>query len=228
MRYILSDHRLEARRTAHFDRHIDDGRADSARGEEKGVGPQSCEFGLPACGHGMIDRQRDDHLLPDQNLDIEPRFVSGARVQECRVDLSVTQGVGKPRTIGFEKSHRNIGENPSLGADRRRYERIENGRAGEADRDPPDLPAQGPACIPGGAFRQFGNSADTFEKGHARRREFDAMGEAAEQGRPDLTLQILDLLAQSRLSDAEPRRGARDVPFLGDREKVADMAQFQE
>jgi hypothetical protein len=44
--------------------------------------------------------------------------------------------------------------------------------------------------------------------------------------RADFLLELSDLLAQRRLLDPEARGGAREVQFLGNRDKIAEMAQF--
>jgi hypothetical protein len=52
------------------------------------------------------------------------------------------------------------------------------------------------------------------------------MGEAVEQRRSDLRLQILDLLAERGLPDPDLSGGSREVPLLGDRQEIADVTQF--
>jgi hypothetical protein len=42
----------------------------------------------------------------------------------------------------------------------------------------------------------------------------------------DLGLKIPDLLAERRLADSDARSGACEVALPGDREEIADMAQF--
>ena len=47
-----------------------------------------------------------------------------------------------------------------------------------------------------------------------------------EERSPDFGLKILDLLAQRRLPDSNARSGACEVFLLGNREEIADVAQF--
>jgi hypothetical protein len=53
--------------------------------------------------------------------------------------------------------------------------------------------------------------------------QFDAAPLATEQLDIKLTFQQFDLLAQWRLLHAEPFGGARDMPFLGDCNKIAEV-----
>ncbi len=47
-----------------------------------------------------------------------------------------------------------------------------------------------------------------------------------DQAQPELVLEPADLLRQRRLGDVLTRRRAREVTFLGQRDEVAELAQF--
>ena len=52
------------------------------------------------------------------------------------------------------------------------------------------------------------------------------MCHSAKQGRADFCFEVLDLLAERRLADPNLCGGACEVPFLGDGEEVANVAEF--
>jgi hypothetical protein len=56
--------------------------------------------------------------------------------------------------------------------------------------------------------------------------EFDTARLATEQLYVKFTFQRFDLLAKRRLLHAEPLSGARDVPFLGDRNEIPEVSPF--
>jgi hypothetical protein len=65
---------------------------------------------------------------------------------------------------------------------------------------------------------------DGLQKGFTRSRELRAMGDAMKQRRTDLGLQVLDLLTERGLPDADLGGGPGEVTFLRDRQKISDMA----
>jgi hypothetical protein len=67
---------------------------------------------------------------------------------------------------------------------------------------------------------------DAVEESLTRCSEFGAVGEPVEQRRSDLSLQILDLLAEGRLADPDPGGRAREVSLVRDRKEIADVAQL--
>jgi hypothetical protein len=62
-------------------------------------------------------------------------------------------------------------------------------------------------------------------EGAARRREFDAPRLSPEELNPERTLDRADALTERRLLHAQPFRGARDMAFFRDGEKVPEMPQ---
>ncbi|ANZ41521.1 hypothetical protein BBK82_41800 [Lentzea guizhouensis] len=56
--------------------------------------------------------------------------------------------------------------------------------------------------------------------------ELDLAGGAVQQGHAELGLQLLDLLGQRRLGHVQAFGGAAEVPFLGDGDEVAQVAEF--
>ncbi len=57
-------------------------------------------------------------------------------------------------------------------------------------------------------------------------RQGDAAGQAQEQRRADFALQLLDLLAERRLADAQAGGRPSEVKFLGNGGEVTQVAQF--
>ena len=63
--------------------------------------------------------------------------------------------------------------------------------------------------------------------------QFPGLGQLDGSSRPvqersaQLAFQMLDLLRERRLGDAEALRGAPEVPLLGDGDEVAEVAQLQ-
>ena len=103
---------------------------------------------------------------------------------------------------------------------------MERSRAGEAEGDSPGVAARRPA---GRADRVLDLLQDCLrlgKQGVPRLGQFDPARLAAEQLDLQLGFERLDLLAQRRLLNAQPLGGAGDVAFLGDRDEVAEMAQF--
>ena len=56
--------------------------------------------------------------------------------------------------------------------------------------------------------------------------KFDASAQAAEQFRAHLGLEIANLDAQRRLLNSQNLRGPSEIRFLGDREEIAELADF--
>ena len=50
--------------------------------------------------------------------------------------------------------------------------------------------------------------------------------DAMKQLHTELAFQLADLSAQRRLPHAEPLSGARDMPFLGNSDEIAEMPQL--
>src|SRR5262249_21574601 len=95
-----------------------------------------------------------------------------------------------------------------------------------ADREPPDLAAGGPARGLGGALGAGERVARLGHEGRAGVGEADAPVRAIEQADTDLVLELLDLLAERRARDVEPRGRAPEVQLVGDREGVAEVAEL--
>jgi len=56
--------------------------------------------------------------------------------------------------------------------------------------------------------------------------QLDTARFAAEQLHVEFAFQRLDLLAERRLLHAKPFSGARDVPFLSDRNEISEVPEF--
>lgn len=115
---------------------------------------------------------------------------------------------------------------PEAGERRREHARI-GGRGHVADGDPARLAPPGPAH--GGQSRVGLEKrlAGLLQEDLAGQRELDRAPAAIEQSGAHQRLQVEDLLAQPRLGDAEPLRGAAEVPLLGQGHEVAQVPQLE-
>jgi hypothetical protein len=68
--------------------------------------------------------------------------------------------------------------------------------------------------------------AGIFEESATCVRQLNTPRLAAEELHVKLAFDCLDLSAERWLLHAEPPRGARDVPFLGDSDKIPEVPQF--
>src|SRR4029077_16137496 len=92
------------------------------------------------------------------------------------------------------------------------YERMERGRAGKADPDPPGLAARGPFCGGGRMLARQQERPRFGEQRLAGLRQLDAARQSAEQLYVELGLKRPDLLAQRRWLGAEGAgRGGRQA-----------------
>ena len=142
------------------------------------------------------------------------------------VETLLLQGSHQLAGAALLQFDQNAGPFLAEGADGAGDERMERGRAGEADADPAPL-------APRRASRRVREPSRASHDGRGLLDESapglghpDAARQALEQGDAELRLQEPDLTGERRLPDAEPLGGARNVPLFGDREHVAEVAQF--
>ena len=83
-----------------------------------------------------------------------------------------------------------------------------------------------PARRDGRLFRQGQDAPRIVEEQRTRLRQAHGALVALEQLRAQFRFQRLDLLAQRRLADVQALGRAREVQFLGDGDKVTQVAQF--
>src|SRR4051794_31478973 len=70
------------------------------------------------------------------------------------------------------------------------------------------------------------HAARLLEQRTARGGQRDAALRAVEEPDAELLLELADLLADRRLGDVEPLRGAAEVQLFGDGDEVPEMAEF--
>ncbi|MCY1376655.1 hypothetical protein D9M69_641640 [compost metagenome] len=103
---------------------------------------------------------------------------------------------------------------------------MENGRGGETHGDCAAFAAPQTARSVHGAVGAGQDGARVFKELRARFGQRDAAGQPQEERRADFALQLLDLLAQGRLADAEPGGGPGEMQFFRDSGEVTQVAQF--
>jgi len=96
----------------------------------------------------------------------------------------------------------------------------------EADPQRADLAPGRPTGYVLPLFRERRHTLDPFQESLPSRGEFRTMRHPTKQCGADFRLEILDLLAEGRLTDPDFRSRACEVPLLGDREEIADMAEL--
>ena len=160
-------------------------------------------------------------------MDREPGRRPDRRADKGGVEPLVAQRLDQFAGAALLQGKRHQRVRFAEGADQPRHERVERGRAGEAEADPARLRR---ARCGGSRRRACSTRAEDRprlgEKGCARLGQLDAARLAAEQLDLELGFERPDLLAERRLLDAEPLGGAGDMAFLGDRDEVAEVAQF--
>ena len=170
--------------------------------------------------------QRGDEGLLLQRMEPEPIPIDRFRPQEGGVQAARAQRLDKAVGIRLPQAEFHIRVAPPVGADGQRHPGIEGRRPREADPERADLAACGTARRFGRALHLGGNGVDAIPEHPAGGGEFRTFRTTMEQRGTDLRLQILDLLTEGRLPDAEPLRGAGEVAFLGNGQEVADVTQL--
>jgi hypothetical protein len=99
------------------------------------------------------------------------------------------------------------------------------GAVGEAERAL--LAARDPADVAKERVGVLEQPRRAFEQRPPGLRQLDVVGRAVQQRGAELVLELPDLAAQRRLRDVQPRRGAREVAFLRDRDEVGEPPQIR-
>jgi hypothetical protein len=99
-------------------------------------------------------------------------------------------------------------------------------RAGEADREAPELAAGGASRVLGGAVDRGEDRARACEQHLAGGRKLDAARRAVQERHAELGLEPPDLLRERRLGDVQALGGAAEVALLGDRDERAEMPEL--
>ncbi len=166
----------------------------------------------------------DYHRLLRDPAQLQLFGIGRAWPHEHGVKRSLAQAGNERRRIGLLKREVDFGIRTAESADRRRYRGVERSRWGVAEAKRAGFAASRPSrrlCRP---FSERGHFFDGLQKGFTCRRELRAMRDTMKQRRPDLGLQIFDLLAKRGLADADLGGGSREVTFLRDGEEIAYVA----
>ena len=70
------------------------------------------------------------------------------------------------------------------------------------------------------------NSLDAIQEGAPGLGQFRTVRDTVEQACTDFRLQILDLLAERRLSNAKAGRGTGEVAFFGNRQEITQVTKL--
>ncbi len=178
-----------------------------------------------AAGERVAGGKRHHHRLFDQRQYPDARGLADRGADEGDVDAAGLQRPDQPgRAVLLERDlHLRIGA-PER-SDRLRRQRMKAGRGRQSDPDFALLAARHANDGIDGPLDARKYRCRLVAQGDARFRQFDATRLAPEQLRAERPFEQLDLLAQRGLLNAKPRRGAGDVQFLGDDEKVAEQAK---
>src|SRR5262249_2946485 len=96
----------------------------------------------------------------------------------------------------------------------------------QADAQHPGFAAVRAAGMSHGALTLCERRSSSLDESSACRREPCTAWHAGEETDFELALQIADLLRERLLRQVEPRRGPREAPFVGDRDRVAQVLQI--
>ena len=100
-------------------------------------------------------------------------------------------------------------------------------RAGEAEIEPAEISPGCPPCSDRRMTCCHEGKPPLVWEDPTRFGKLCPMRDSSQQRRTKLCFQLLDLLAEGWLSDPKPGSGSREVQFLGNRDEVSDMLQFQ-
>ncbi|MCY1558731.1 hypothetical protein D9M68_956900 [compost metagenome] len=78
----------------------------------------------------------------------------------------------------------------------------------------------------GSLFHVLQDRLGLFQEGLAADRQRGTLGMAPEEIETELVFERTYLLAERRLLHAEPLRGAREMPLLGNDKKITKMSEF--
>ena len=152
--------------------------------------------------------------------------VRDGRANECGVDLFVIQSLHQLAAAAFLQHQRDEWGHLAERPDHARHEGMERRRTREADDDAPLLAPRRPARGGERPIDLIENHASALEKGSAGVGQLHAARLAAEQLNVQLLLESADLHAERRLLNTQAFRGPGHVPFFGDGDEIAQVAQL--
>ncbi len=172
----------------------------------------------------MSGRQRNDQRLLEQRFARE-LGVGYRRADETDVNVVSSQRGRLLRQREFAQFEPHTGMGGGELAQHRRQQRVDAGRH-EPDRQPSDTTAiRGARKLHRGA-RAREDVLCLFEEARAGVSQSDLPARAGEETDAEFLLQAADGERQRRLRDRQPARGPAEVQFLGQRDEVAQRAEF--
>ena len=179
-----------------------------------------------AGGQHVICRQSHQHLLAEKLVRDQAAGLARDRADEAGIEPLGLEQLDQlhGRALDQLQLHVRIGQ--SVVADRAGHERMERGGRGEADADDAGFALRGTARAAQRVVGQSQDRARIRQQALACLGQCHAMGQPVEQSRTDFRLELPDLLAERRLADPEPDRGAREMQLLGDSQEIAEVAQL--
>jgi len=174
----------------------------------------------------MVGGQGDQHGLVQHAFGFEFRVQHVRRTHEGHVHRAFAQAAQQALGIAFGERDAHVRIAVAVGADGLRQVGVEHGRRGKAYGDRAAFAAAQAACGVDGAIGAGQDGARVFQELGTGLGEFHAARQAQEQRRADFPFELLDLLAERGLADAQPGGGAREVQLFGDHREIAQVSQF--
>jgi hypothetical protein len=195
----------------------------SAPGEQNHrIALQLRDLHANASRQGVSGRQGDDQRLALDRFQYQAVVVDG-QAQDSELNLSAPQRLhllpGQKR-MQFDVRIREA-FSPQLQGPR---QNVQIGGGHKSDHDLTDLAATRPLRRMHRPLRLFEHASCLHEKGGASGGQRDTTRRSMQKSHTEPALQGLNLLAQGRLRDAQPRSRTTEVKFFGDRNEVAQMA----
>ena len=177
-------------------------------------------------GERMAGREHDDELLAHERAQRQAGALDalGDR-QEREVDLVVAQHRGE--LLAGLLAHGELDRRIALVEPREQQRQVDGAhRVQRADRQPAGLDA-GERLQLGLRGVELAERAPRASDEHlAGLRHRDLARRALDERHPELGLEAADLLRERGLRDVLPRRRAREVALVGERDEVAQLAQI--
>ena len=207
-----------------LDRVVDD-RAEVRRVDDERLGGQLLERHRRLRGEPVALRQHRDERLAADDLDGE-LALADRRAQQPEVERAGEQSLDLRRRqeLASQVEH-DAGQRAAQRGGHLREERVRR-RAGEPDREAPELAARRAPRVLGGAVDRGEDLACPREQDLAGGRELDAARRAVQQRHAELGLEPPDLLRERRLGHVQALGGAAEVAFLGDGDERAQEADL--
>ncbi len=159
-------------------------------------------------------------------LEREPLAPGGRQLRQQRdVERAGAEVVGEvgAETLANRQLDRRV---RAVEAAQQRQQVERAGRLRDADREAAGEQAGQLLQLGAGGVQLRQHAAGAGDERLAGAGQRDAAGRPLDQRRPQLPLELADLLRQRRLRDVAAQRGAREVALVGERDEVAQLPQF--